>query len=913
MLKKSILLTSLLIATLSFAADSDWGKHAGKLSDWKFSAYKDAKITESEFSGTTICKLGVTSPFLYSPNFEWDASSNDVLAIEIKSSSDGYGMLHFKPATKANYVDSLRIPMKTPGGDGKWHIMLVPLKHAEWKDKISNIRLAFLYKDGVDISIRRNKLIHKNETVANILSNGDFEIPSLEGKALDWDFSGNGPTYVIASDSASGFSGSFLQISGGKGTTTLSQPSACLDFLSPESAALSFSLKVKPVGDCKLTATLLLQDALGSDLTSKSMSWDLQEKKTPINLEIPEFEIPLDTAFVSCSLKIDNYGDGHINIDDIHLIQRKEPTTNKWAGEWIRPGDRPNDPPRKMFFRKFFNVPNDIQGTWLICNCDNYINNVYINGRQLPPQKNAKIYNAADMIRIDDFVKLSKNLIATEGYNFDALGGVICDIVMLTPNGWTKVGTDATWLSSSDEQQGWQLTTFDDSKWTRPITMGQGPATPFGDLDRPSINIPSIVSINDFKVTPKATSPFSFHYNISISKVNAPTTLLLFLEHDDKFPLQAPNLPKDGFKLATLTIRQGETHLEGDIGYPDYLPHGNLRLRLESLGADKAPLKVGIRVPEFKRPQSPARFSFTSAYAPYLKGSDKDLEIIHHWCGGSGKITEELLGNCREEHVPYYIGSATSKTWRMDGNYDFSSMDKYVYSILEIDPNAHFMVTIGVDNYFNKEFQLWADAHPTEYAMREDGSTILKKVHSVRSGRLVSHASKAWREEMHKFLFAIAKHITESPYAHRALGIQPISGMGGEWCMWGTFSTGGGIERLDYSRPFRLYFSDFAIRKYGSLEKLNAAWGTEYAAPEEIRIPSTQERDTNDWFEFIDAKKHKRIIDFRQSVSELIADDVIDLCEAIKSGSGNQLNAGTYYGYITYVCDPMVISPLEKS
>ena len=910
MTQKTIIISLLLLAvtSLSFAADSDWGKGAGKLSDWKFSAYKDAKLSETEFSGTTICKLGVTSPFLYSPNFDWDASPNDLLAVEIKSSSEGYGMLHFKHSANVSYVDNLRIPMTTPGGDDNWHVMLVPLKSAEWKEKISNIRLAFLYKDGVDIAIRRIKLIRKNATEDNLLSNGDFEIPSLDGKALEWNFSGNGLSCtLVPADKTSGLSGAFLQISGGKGTATLSQKAAYLDYLAPDTAAISVSLKALPALSGKLTATMKLKDALLCKCApTKSTTWIMQPQRTYLDLKSPEFEIPLDTASVTLELNIESNGDGLIDIDDIRLVQRKGTPKETWTGEWIRPGDKPNDPPRKMFFRKFFDAPNDIQGAWLLCNCDNYINNIYINGKQLPPPKNAKIYNLADLVRIDDFVSPGKNIIAIEGYNFDTLGGVICDITTQTPEGWKTVGTDATWLSFSDEQQGWHLSTFGDSKWSKPITMGKGPATPFGDLEKPAIIIPSNATIKEFKATPKDTSPLSFHYSITLSKADSPTSLLLFVERDERYRLQATHLPKEGFKLATLSVKQGETHIEGDIIYPDFLPHGHLRLRLETIGSANAPAKAEIHVPGFKRPSAPAKFSFTAAYAPYLKGDGKELEVIHHWSGGKGKMTEELMGNCREEHVPYYVGGAASGFgWSIDGNYDFSPLDKFIYSILEVDPNAHFTIQVGVDNYFTPEAKIWLDAHPYECAMREDGSVILKKVHSLRNGRLVSHASKAWREEMRKYTFAIAKHINNSPYAHRAIALQPISGMGGEWCMWGTFSTGGGVERLDYSRPFRQYFSDFAIRKYGSLEKLNAAWGTEYAAPEEIRIPSTQERDTNDWFEFIDATKHKRIIDFRQSVSELIADDVIDLCEAIKMGSDNQLNAGTYYGYITYVCDPL--------
>ena len=181
----------------------------------------------------------------------------------------------------------------------------------------------------------------------------------------------------------------------------------------------------------------------------------------------------------------------------------------------------------------------------------------------------------------------------------------------------------------------------------------------------------------------------------------------------------------------------------------------------------------------------------------------------------------------------------------------------------------------------------------------------MKRIHSAVNVKVVSHASKAWREEMCRSLAALAHHIKNSPYGHRAIAIQPISGMGGEWYMWGTFDTGNGIERLDYSEPFRKYFEEFALAKYGSLKKVNEVWGTAYASPSDIALPSLAQRDTNDWFEFLDARKSMRVIDFRQTVSEVMADDFIAMCDAIKSGSGETMYAGGFYGYTTYVTDAL--------
>ncbi|MBQ7650999.1 MAG: family 14 glycosylhydrolase, partial [Victivallales bacterium] len=897
-MQKSIIriLSLLLVATLSaIAADTEWGKGAANLSDWRFSNYNNVKSSPEEISGVTICQLGVISPFLNSPLLAWESSPDDMLAIEIKCSKGGMGALHFRPETAKAYTDEMQIKYTTPGGDGQWRMMFIPLKHYAWKGKICNLRLALRYEDGLNIAIRRIKLMRKEKGIANVLENGDFKVPGSNGAPWLWSLAGNG----FGINTANGK----VKING-KGTATFAHEPAYIDFLEKDTSRLSLSFKAAATKPGTLTATIRMQGAFSNHIDRITKQWKVTSNGQTV-YDIPEFDISLYTARVLFSLQWECAEESTLEISPILLKQREAAAPKDWSGEWIRPGDKPDDPPRHIFFRKHFNLPQDMIGAWLLINCDNILNDVFINGKKLPETPGAKIWNAPDMLRVDEFVKPGDNLIAVHGYNFDALGGLIAEIAVRTKTGWNKIGTDATWMSVSDEQKGWETPAFDDSKWFKPIAMGKGPGTPFGSLPIPTILEPSELIIKDLKASCIEGTPARIRFSAALSGSHLdangqPMTLDLRIYDNKYFSVK-------GFRLASIKVPTDKDSISGEIAYPDFLPSGKLFLRLESQACQLNDIKAELQVPETKRPPCPATFKFTKeGYAPYLQCGDKSLEIIHHWCGGSGQMTEELMGNARNEHVPFYMGNEYSHWgWRGEGKYDFSGLDSYIYKMLELDPNARFSMQIAVDNYHNREFNVWLEAHPSECAMREDGTTVLKRIHSATNVKVVSYASKPWRDEMYNALFALAKHLREAPFGHRAISLQPISGMGGEWCYWGTFSTGGGIERLDYSRPFRQYFSQYAIDKYGSLEKLNAAWGTEYAAPEEIRIPSTRERDHNDWFEFIDAKKNKRIIDFRQSFSELIANDVITMCKAIKTGSNNQMYAGTFYGYITYVTDPM--------
>ncbi len=887
-----------LFGVISLQADLEWGYGGKSLTAWTFANYREVRMTEEEISGETLCEYAVLSPFLYSPAFEWKASDQDMLAIELGCSNGGYGELLFKHAPEIAFRDELKIKFVTPGGDAAQRQMLfIPLKHPDWKGRITNFRLAFRFQPGVKICVYRIQLYRQRNQPGNLLANSSFEMPGVAGSIWKWCLKGEVKGVPLIEQDAE--NGNTLKVAGGKTWELVADP-AYLDFLDEDTAQVKVSFRAAGEKPGKWKALLLMQDALGNEVDRQSQQWKGLAGYKMMPYEMEWRTVPLATARICFSLIWDGDEPGNFMLADVSMVQRQKTPLEDWTGEWIRPGDRPDEPPRKMFFRTAFAVPSDLRKAWLAINSDDQVIGIYINGVQLPKLVNADSYNVPDAIHVDSYLTPGRNVLAVQAYNFNVLGGLIADLTLIMPDRRQTIGTCAAWRSCSNEQEGWYKTDFDDRAWAGSVAMGRGKATPFGVLERPRIQETGKLELHNLEIIPCEEKPFAIAVKVDYSIVQEGDIEMAF------YLAGNPILPPRGFKLATVKVEPESKQWYGKLPYPDFLPSGQLELRVDAPGLERQAARRALTVPDFDRPNCSASLRINDHFSGEMNWNGLSLPLLHHWCGSDGQMTEELMGLCRENKIPFYVGNHYSAWgWRPDGQHDFTVMDHYAYRMLEVDPNAKFTLQIAADNYHNWELRTWLEAHPSECARREDGGTVLKQIHSASNVKVVSHASKPWREELRRSLAALARHLKQSPYGHRALCIQPISGMGGEWYMWGTFDTGGGTERLDYSQPFQEYFADFALQKYGTLDAVNQAWRTDYSSTAEISIPSVAERDRNDWFEFLDARTSRRTIDFRQAVSELMADNVIAMCDAIKSGSGERMYAGSFYGYTTYVTDPM--------
>jgi hypothetical protein len=225
---------------------------------------------------------------------------------------------------------------------------------------------------------------------------------------------------------------------------------------------------------------------------------------------------------------------------------------------------------------------------------------------------------------------------------------------------------------------------------------------------------------------------------------------------------------------------------------------------------------------------------------------------------------------------------------RKDFTFDFSKLDKQIGTILKIDPNAYMLLRIhfemgsplSLSPFFDR---MWRERNPEELEVYEDGRAETQ-----------SYASKKWLQDSSGFLSSLIQHLRSSENGVRVIGVMPCAGHAGEWVKESAMEN----YAADYSEVMKNAFREWLIEKYKNLENLRKAWHDPYAHFNKVEIPTAEEQVNADTYQFRDPSKYRRAIDYFEFFSDLVADDIIYLCQTIKEASDGSMLAGVFYGYL---------------
>lgn len=217
-----------------------------------------------------------------------------------------------------------------------------------------------------------------------------------------------------------------------------------------------------------------------------------------------------------------------------------------------------------------------------------------------------------------------------------------------------------------------------------------------------------------------------------------------------------------------------------------------------------------------------------------------------------------------------------------DYAYDFSKLDKQLKRLLDVDPKAHVLLRVGLEMLGPKNWW-WRQRNPRELEIYGDGRTETQ-----------SYASKKWLQDCSNFLTLLIRHLRTTDTGLRVIGIHPCAGHADEWVKESAMEG----YATDYSEVMRDAFKVWLIRKYGSLEALRKAWHDPYIHFNKVKVPSPKEQVNADLYHFRDPSKGRKVIDYFEFLSDITADDIIQLCKTIKEASNWEMLAGVFYGYL---------------
>jgi hypothetical protein len=221
---------------------------------------------------------------------------------------------------------------------------------------------------------------------------------------------------------------------------------------------------------------------------------------------------------------------------------------------------------------------------------------------------------------------------------------------------------------------------------------------------------------------------------------------------------------------------------------------------------------------------------------------------------------------------------------RPDGTFDLAGIRRQLAGILDINPQAKLVVRINVSAP-----KWWLQQNPEERCqVTKSGAGP-----AIFSGDTAeSLASEKYQAFAMRYLKQFLTELEQTPEADRIIGFHIGGGVYGEWHYYGI------KEEPDASQSMRQVFQSEAIKKYQTLECINAAWGTNFASLAEITVPNYERRYEITDGDFRDPVRDRYVIDYYECQRKTVSGLVNGLAKLTKETWSRPVITGVFYGYL---------------
>lgn len=275
-------------------------------------------------------------------------------------------------------------------------------------------------------------------------------------------------------------------------------------------------------------------------------------------------------------------------------------------------------------------------------------------------------------------------------------------------------------------------------------------------------------------------------------------------------------------------------------------------------------IKILNGVPHF---EADGELITPAAYMTYLT-KNADFKSFSK-CGFGLYSLTTMLGEFAANEETGIKGGFSSPTWIGENEYDFSSLDDDIRSLLEQTGNAEAKIVLRINLNMPA---WWRKRYPSELTLYDDGETRMQSICSLR-----------WRTDAGEYLKALKTHLGERGYTKNVIAWQPAAMQTEEWIAPVRSSA-----TEDYSEPSQAAFRRYCMQKYGAIDALNGAWKTTYASFDEVRIPKKTEREGNGEY----------AVDYYRFRNEAYAEAADWFCGFVKRLFDGDLFVGCFGGYV---------------
>lgn len=210
--------------------------------------------------------------------------------------------------------------------------------------------------------------------------------------------------------------------------------------------------------------------------------------------------------------------------------------------------------------------------------------------------------------------------------------------------------------------------------------------------------------------------------------------------------------------------------------------------------------------------------------------------------------------------------------------------------VFENDPDAYLMPRVTV-----------------EKSVLAEKNMRLKNLSYDGSRDQPSLSAPEFREEARRALRDFIRYM-EKHHGDRMMGYHPAFGNHGEF-QYCNFARRGNY--IGYDDATRTAFRKFLKEKYGTNEKLAAAWHKRTVTFENAMVPPPTIRFGSPDEAFHDPVKEQASIDFNEFLNNSMADFALELANVVREECGKKRIVGLFYGY-SFECMPQGNGPSQS-
>lgn len=541
-------------------------------------------------------------------------------------------------------------------------------------------------------------------------------------------------------------------------------------------------------------------------------------------------------------------------------------SAQRWRGKWIWNQVESGPEWTNIWFEREFDIDGKVEQAALAVAADDHPW-IYINGEAVG---NRGSYVSAECYDVAKFLRPGKNVVTVRVLNGIQNGGLVCDLY------YRADGKDH-YVCSGPE---WKLR--------------------IGGETRPEKIDSPVVVVGD----PATTAPWAGRLDYRCAGPRGIWKILSTTP--DGFTAEelapAPELPR--FLRAKAVSEDGkerELRLDAKVErgggkvtltYHPLFPMSDKPQKLY-LTDDKLIIEGDVPVGEI--PAAPEAPGFRKARyvgvgeRPFIELDGKKYDpmfISFHTSiranpAGQSEVIAEMRdsGSCN-----YVLHTDFPDFWLGPDKYDFSKIDARAGALLDVCPDAILLLQVGC---WMPEW--WLKANPDDVTAHANNSPL---------GALESQAlsSKKWLRDSEAPLKALVEHLKKSAYGHKIWGTSVSENRNWEW-FWTTRDRDGKYAVSGYSPADLATFREMLRRKYGTNEKLAAAWKDPLVTFDTAQMPPEEEHVKGRVGSLLDPERDRRLMDWFEYRNLSLAEAVIHLCRTLKEASGNNWLAGAYYGY----------------